>query len=105
MSGLLAALWASDQSRPWDREEEVQDHWPASIVLACSVQGLAFPPTLSPASRPGQPVLEHVDLATTNANGGEYDLISSTVNWHGYSGRKREIPTILADGGISQRQV
>ena len=32
-------------------------------------------------------------------------MISSMVSWCGYSGMKREIPAILADGGISLRQV
>ena len=62
-------------------------------------------PILSSVSRLDQPVRANVVLTTTNANGGEYDLISSIVVWYGYPGIKREIPTILADDGISLGQV
>ena len=87
----------------WDRGEKVQDHWPIAIVLICSVR-VRIPPTLSFTGRPDQPALENVVLATTDANGGEYDLISSTVIGRGYYSKiKREIPAILADGGISLR--
>ena len=80
----FATLWVSDQAHPWDSGEGIQDHRPATIVLVCSVVEFAFPPTLSFANRPGQPALENVALATTDANGGEYDLISSIVIGRGY---------------------
>ena len=44
------------------------------------------PPILSFVSRPGLPRFENAVLATINANGGDYDLISSMVIWRGYSG-------------------
>jgi hypothetical protein len=63
-------------------------------------------------SRPGQPRFNKDNPGDENANGGDYDLILAIRNPDKDFGRLRcgeaipknkEIPAILADGGISSR--